>query len=138
MSTAYFDVQAALDTHLEGMPTVPPVAWENKTFEKPASGLYLRATFLPADTTGAALGAAGTDRNSGIYRIDIFDKSGNKKALSGAMADTIADRFKPLTELTEGTTVVQIIAVSRGAGITAGNKYQVPVTVQYQSYTAKR
>lgn len=134
----FLNISAALDTQLNAMASVPPVAWENRPY-KPVDGtLYLRPTLLAGDTVGATLSATGTDEHVGVYQIDVIGDAGKGKGEVVTMADLVADQFKPVTELTYSGTTVRCVRVSRGAARTEGSRYIISVDVQYLCYTVKR
>lgn len=136
--TVFADISAALDARLNAMAGLPPVAWENTGYEPTTGTLFLRPTLLPADTAGATLSDTGTDEHIGVYQVDVFAPLGEGKAEAVAMADSIAEQFKPVTELTYNSRLVRCVAVSRGVGSRDDSWYQIPVTVSYLSYTTKR
>lgn len=138
MSTAFFDIQAALNDRLNTMTSLPSTAWPNDGYAPTIGTLWLRPTVLPADTAAATLGSTGTDEQIGVYQIDVFAPAGVGDGASRAMTDLIADRFKPVTELTYNGRMVRCISVSIGAARTEENWYHVPVRVSYLSFTAKR
>lgn len=134
----FVDISAALDKHLNDMPGVPDVAWENKKFTPKLDALYLRPTLLPADTIQAALGDNGTDENKGIYQVDIFAKAGTGKKESIDMADLIANRFKRGTYLTYNDRVIRIKNVSRRVGANTDGWYMIPIEINYIAHTEAR
>ena len=134
----FLSISAALDGHLNGMASVPPVAWSNTDYTPVIGTLYLRPTLLPGDTVGATISATGTDEHIGLYQVDIFAPAGAGKNAAIVMADLIADRFKPVTELTHSTVIVRSVRVSREAATTENGWYRMPVVIQYLSFTTKR
>ena len=115
-----------------------PVAWENDIYKPIKGTLYLRPTLLPGDTVGATLSSGGTDEHVGVYQIDVFAEATKGKKAAIVMADLIADRFKPVTEMAYGGVTVRAVSVSRGAGVTESGWYKIPVTVRYLAFTTKR
>lgn len=140
MSTAFFDIGAALDTHMGTMTSVPPIAWENKEFNPTGKTLYIRPTHLPGETVPETLGEAnGRDLNVGIYQVDIFAEAGKGKKDAINMADTIATRFKHGTKLTYNGVTVQIKHVNINPATNSKNGwYQLFVEIVYYSFTARR
>ncbi|MCK5132698.1 MAG: hypothetical protein KAR40_11170 [Candidatus Sabulitectum sp.] len=134
----FLEISSALDAHLNGMASLPPVAWENKDYPPVNDTLYLRPFIMPGDTVGSAIGAAGNDEHVGIYQIDVLAAIGEGKKAAIVMADLIADRFKPVTQLTSGTTTVKCVTASRAPAYRDKGRYVIPVTVRYLSLTAKR
>jgi len=137
--SVFYDISTALNTHLKDMISAPPIAWQNDGYEPTLKTLYIQPTNLPADTAVGALGGSnGTDENSGIYSVNIFAELGKGRKESEQMADTIADRFKRDTEITYNGRKVVIKGVSIKTGRQSGAWYQVPVDIEYHSFTARR
>ena len=134
----YVDLSAALDGRLNSMPGSWNIAWENRPFTPVDDELYLRPTLLTGQTVGATIGADGTDDSVGIYQVDVFAPVGKGKKKAIETADLIADRFKPVTELTYGAVTVRAVRVSRAPAKTEQGRYRIPVEVTYQTYTTKR
>lgn len=134
----FLDVSAALDSRLNGMTDLPPVAWPNVAYEPTIGTLWLRPTLLPADTVAATLGSTGTDENLGVYQVSVFAPSGTGKGAAVVMADAIAERFKPMTKLTYNGLLVRCVTASIGSAVQNGDWYHVPVYINYLSHTTKR
>jgi hypothetical protein len=138
MSTAFFDLQAALHTRLSTMPSLPDVAWPNYGFEPTLGTLWIRPTVLPADTAAATYGDSGTDEQTGVYQIDVFAPLDEGDGEVRQMADTIADRFKPTTAITYNGLTVRCISVSIEGLTREENWLHLPVKIKYLAFSAKR
>jgi len=139
MSTAFFDITAALDDNLNTMVAKPPVAWENRPFTPVMGTLYIRPTHLPAITEPETIGSSGEDLNIGIYQIDVFSESGKSKKELLEMADQVVDQFKHGKILTYNGVNVEIESVSlRSFNNNSDGWYQVAIEVKYYSFTARR
>lgn len=136
--SAFSDIQSALDNHLNGMSSLPPVAWENRAFEPTQGTLYVRQTNLQGDTIQATLGESGEDETVGVYQIDIFSPQGEGKKEGIDMSDAIANRFKRGTVMTYNGVNVTVRSVSRGASINSDGWFQIPITIVYRVHTAAR
>lgn len=137
--SVFLDISAALDSRLNTMTSLPPVAWENKSYDPTLGTLYLRPTLIPADTIQATLGDSGTDQNSGIYQIDVFAEAGQGKNAAVVMADNIASHFKRGTDLTYNSRTVRIRSVSRQVAVNnADGWYQIPIEINYIAFTEAR
>jgi len=135
MATFFNDIQAALDTHLQSIPGGYTIAWPNVAFEPNGAGTYLRASFLPADTTQAAMGASGLDTTTGIYQVDaVYPAETGRTDLT----DDIANHFKRGTILTYNDVNVRVRSVSIAPAIRDGAFYFVPVSISWQTYTEAR
>lgn len=135
MSTIFNDIQAALDTRLESMSGGYSIAWPNIPFEPEAGTVYLRPTFLPAETLQAALSDNGKDITVGIYQVDVFNPAGSGRS---AIPDTIADHFKRGTNLTYNGITLRIQSVSILSATIDGSWQQVPVSISFYTYTDAR
>jgi len=136
--SVFSDVLSALDQRLSTLTDAPPIAWQNITYEPVDGTLWIRPTLLPADTIGATLSTSGTDEQKGLYVVDVFAPAFEGKNEALAIADAVADHFKPVTELTYNTRLVRCISVSIGAPTNVDNWYQVPILINYLAHTAKR
>jgi len=137
--SVFLDISAALDYQLSIMAGLPPVAWENKTYDPVIGTLYVRPTLLPGETTQATLGAQGEDQNIGIYQVDVFAPAGTGKNAAIVMADTIANHFKRGSDLVYNGRTVRIRNVSRLVGTNnADGWYQIPIEILYISFTTAR
>lgn len=136
MSAIFLDISAALDDHLSGMTGLPSVAWPNKKFTPAVGTIYIRPTQL----TGDSIPTTNTDdMNIGIYQIDIFTEAGQGKAEIQAMADLIADRFKPDTQMTYNGVTVEVKTVSQKAARNNNDGwFQMPIEIVYYSFTVRR
>lgn len=136
--SVFFNLSAALDGHLETLSGAPDIAWPNSQYEPAIGSSWVRPTLLPGDTAAATLGASGTDEQIGIYQVDVFTPLGAGKTAAFQLADSIAEHFKPVTELTYSGQMVRCVSVSIGAPEEAEGWYMLPVRINYLSFTAKR
>lgn len=138
--TVFNDIEAALNARLDSLAGSTDVAWQNDQYKPVLGTSYLRPTVLPAETFGATIGpsSVGSDNNSGIYQIDIFTKAGVGGAASRTLADSIADHFKPGTELTYNSQLTRCISVSQLSPIEGKGWYHRPIEIRYLAITIKR
>lgn len=136
--SVFLDISAALDGQLNTMVGLPPVAWENVTYEPVMGTLYLRPTNIPGDTTQATMGDSGQDFTIGIYQVDVFAPSGGGKNSAVVMADLVADQFKRGSDLTYNTRVVTVTSARRGVASQEDGWYMLPVEIVYKSFTTAR
>ena len=136
MTTTFLDVSAALDNQLENMTGLPSVAWPNRKFTPSVGTIYIRPTQLMGDSVPATF---DDDQNIGIYQIDIFAPAGGGKTDIQAMADLIADRFKPDTEMTYNNVIVKVKKASQKPARNNGDGwYQMPIEIVYYAFTVRR
>jgi hypothetical protein len=134
MTTIFNDVQAALDTKLATI-TGTSIAFPNVPYKPQAGTTYLRASFLPAETVQASMGANGKDETNGIYQIDVVVPRGTGRP---QLIDTVADLFKRGTVLSYNSISVRVRSVSMSPAILDEEWYFVPISVNFQSYTEAR
>lgn len=135
MATYFNDIQAALDNRLATLTGSYEIAWPNIPYEPEGDTLYLRPSFLPADTTQVGLGASGLDDTTGIYQVDVVYPAESGRS---SIPDAVADHFSRGTVLSYNGTNVRIRSVSIASGIRDGAFYFVPVSIAFQTYTDAR
>jgi len=134
--TTFLDISAALDNHLNNMVSLPSVAWPNKSFTPSVGTIYIRPTQLTGDSTPTTY---TDDQNIGIYQIDIFVEAGQGKAEIQEMADLIADRFKPDTQMAYNGVTVEVKTVSQKPAINNNDGwYSMMIEIVYYSFTTRR
>jgi len=136
MSTHYSDIASALDTQLNLLGET--VAWENRHFTPPTSGLYLMQFNIPASTTQADLGTNGTDYTVGIYQVSVVGVFGKGKAAIYTLSDSVADQFKRGTVMTYNGTTVRVKTVERAPMLIDEQSAIIPISVTYETYTTAR
>ena len=135
MSTFFNDIQAAFDTKLNTTVS-DPIAFPNIPFEPSAGTVYIKPSFLPAETIQASLGATGKDETNGIYQIEVVVPRGSGRPQS---VDAIADAFKRGTVFTYNDVNVRVRSVSIGVALLTDTAwYSVPVSVNFQTFTEAR
>ncbi len=137
-NTIFLDISAALDGHLNTMASPPPIAWPNFKFNPVDGILYIRPTLLPATPFAATISNTSTDRNSGIYQIDIFSPADEGKNESMVMGDLLADRFYRDQTITFNGVEVYIISAAQRVIGQEGGWYQTAIDIEFYSFTSKR
>jgi len=135
--SSYKEITRALSTQLSTLSGGWDIAWPNLEYEPVVGTSYLRLSFLPALTEQADLGTAGMNNNLGIAQIDIFDETENHEGwgVIYEKADQIAEHFRRGTKLVNGGITVTIESVDIGPMFNEGGWLQMPVSVNYRSYT---
>lgn len=111
-TTAFFDIEAAFQTTLNGISGKPTIDWEGFKPYIPTLGTrYWRTTNIPTTTEQITTGALR--QHKGFYQVDVFCPLG--KGVKQAMndMDLIAGTFDTTTSLNSNNTKVQILGVSR-------------------------
>lgn len=136
--SVFTDISSALNARLNTLPGSAPVAWENYPYDPVAGTLYLRPTLIPDDAVSYAMGATGTDQNSGVFQIDVIAPSDKGRGEAYTKADAIAEHFRPMTELTYNSRLVRCIQASIRVATQDNGWFILPVRVEYLAYTTKR
>lgn len=110
-----------------------PVAWQNVQFTPPASGIYLRAFLLPADTD--SLDLEGAHRlYAGIFQVSIVAPSGHGSGAAEQLAADLDAEFPCNLRLTSGSFAAQIISpCSQGPAIQGDTHLMLPVSFRYRA-----
>lgn len=114
--TIYTDIRAALTAHLQGMPGLPAVAWENMAYA-PVTGVpYLKPDIVWAESFQVEIGAQGANREAGIYQIACNYPPGQGTGPMNSMLGKLRERFKRGTVLTYNGIRVTIKKAHPGPG----------------------
>lgn len=125
-------VKIALETAVKvGLGTFP-VAWENVKYSPPSDGGPYAAVFLlPATPENPTFGDA-FHRDIGLMQITLSYPVNGGAGRSYAKAEEIRDLFKRGYSFTSGGyTVIVAKTPTIGPGVTQGDRYVLPVRVQY-------
>ena len=110
---------------------------ENETFDPTKTPAYLNWSNLPALVAQASLGDQGCDERSGIWQCDIRYPENTSMQQHWSMFTRINSHYAPGKNFTQGNTTVRIISVSPSPTVIGGGWASLPVTIEYQSYTAR-
>jgi hypothetical protein len=131
-------VHNALDAHLQALPDLPPVCWENTRFEAP-DGVYLRATLLPASREPVnVLAGQSIQRGIGVYQVDVFGPAANGALMGPAVVEQVVDalerHFRPQVALTKDGVTVHIEACESFGAVPGVDRYQIPVSARWRAH----
>jgi len=128
----------ALVTRLESLVLSPelPIAFPGVEFDKPESGYWLEAAFLPAQS--AAVSLSGWNEYTGVLQIVLVTSSTQTaEVVRQNIVSSIVAHFKRGTVLTEGDQEVRIVqppyASPSFADPQTPTLTRTPVTVPYWS-----
>lgn len=131
----YNDIQAALDTKLNGFATTESleVAWPNVDYVP--SGAYLTGVVVPAETQVIGLPYDDTDKYQGIYQIDVRVPKGKGTQESRTITDLVLAEFEKGSSETINTTTVRVINVWASSAFDIDAAYMsVPISVRYEAF----
>lgn len=110
------------------------VAFENVTFTKPASGIYLRTFTLPNPTDSRYLEA--TDRvYMGVFQVSIVAPINTGPGAAESLVAELEALFPLNLELTSTLRVITTTPVSAAPAIQEPDAYVVPVSFSYRATT---
>ena len=93
--TVRSEVETTLKTWADAQVPPVPIAFENKAFNKPVSGPYLAVFFLDTVTVNAEVSAA-TERETGVFQIDVCSRTGVGTKECEALRDSVVALFPVL------------------------------------------
>lgn len=131
---SHVKISNALSTHLQALPSAPPIAAENSGFTPKENQSYLAEHYMPAGTTGVGIAITDSLDYTGIYQIDVRTPLDEFKAEGNALADSVASHFKRGTVMTYETQDVVVQAVSRAQGRPDGAWWFIPVSVTWRAF----
>lgn len=109
------------------------VQWENAPFTPPA-GVYLAEAFLPATTLAVGISNASSDEYSGIYQVSVMAPKGATKGPPRVAADAVLALFPRGLQLTRTGITVTILRASMGPALMDGDRYTVPLSIEYRAF----
>lgn len=127
------NIQAALDTKLNGLSGRPYIAWPNTKYNPTENTSYIRPTILPAASQLYTI--TDNHRNSGIYQIDIFTALEKGMAPALTLADNIKTYFESDRVLTAGSDQILIQNISMGTPERQDAWFRVYLEVNYICYS---
>lgn len=108
-----------------------PIAWPNVEFT--ASGDYLAASLLPAETDVASLGVDGFNRHAGLFQVSAFTTEGAGEIGLRSTASEVAAHFKRGTVITRNDLSVRIFTPPTvGPALPEPGWLSIPVTVRWR------
>jgi hypothetical protein len=126
--------EARLKTWADAHSPVLKIAFENVTFSRPATGIYLRTFTLPNPTDSDYLEA--TDRiYMGVFQVSIVAPINTGPGAAEAIVKELEALFPAFLSLTSTLTVQTITPVSAAPAIQEPDAYVIPVSFSYRATT---
>jgi hypothetical protein len=126
-------IRAALETHLGTITPVIPTAFENVKYD-PVVGVPYQKSFLKSNTPDDGQISSQTYFERGFYQVTLFYPLGTGPALAEARAQLIKDAFKRGTSVfSGGVTVIIMNAPSVSGSMVDGDRFTLPITINFQS-----
>ena len=126
---SFKNIQIALDTALNSVPSVPTIAWPNTLFTPTLGTPFVVPNLLPSANTVST----SVETYKGIYQIDINVPINKGTSQIYAIADAIKTYFQAKSLVANGqTTLIQ--AVSLGPIQRDNAWYSTNVDINYSSF----
>lgn len=127
-------IETRLSTWAAARVPALPIAWQNKSFDPPAS-TYLRAFIIPAKTESDDL--EGDHRKfTGLFQVSIVGPRDTGPGAAEAIAEEIAVLFPNALSLTIASPAFELLMISPmsvAKGIDDADRYVVPVSANYRA-----
>ena len=111
-----------------------PTAYENAPFTPVAGQTFIAENFLPVATQAVGIASNSSDNFGGIYQVTVHAPTGSTKGAGYAMAKQVQDHFPRGLVLTYQGQPVTIMQSSQGPSFTDGDRWLVPVSVNYRGF----
>jgi hypothetical protein len=112
-----------------------PLALPNVTFNPPTvsqTAMWLRATFLPADSFALGIDYGASNQHYGIFQVDVFYGQGGGELAPGRIAASVIRQFARGTRLTKDGFTVDITKTPyRRAMLKDDPWMMIPVSIPY-------
>jgi len=129
----FTNIEAALNTRLATLGSLPSVDWPNTKFTPVQGTLFLRPTIMPAAGSPATL--SGAYLHKGLYQIDVFCPLNKGVATLTGWLDAINALFTGTKTLTAGSDTIFVQDVSIGKTDRQEGWYVGFITIQYICYS---
>lgn len=124
-------VSKALSTHLNTLPSKPPIAWENASYTPVTGTLYLKENTLFASDDAFTLADGDSVMKQGIYQVTVIAPASTTKFKAMDMTDKISEHFARGTVLVSGSISVRIKHPSVSPAINLDGWCAIPVSIPY-------
>lgn len=136
LATIHTNMRAAFRSWLQGVPSLPTVAWEGRLFTPTPGTPYVRESFRPISSEVRAIGPSGTIAHRMTGNLVLAYPIAKGTAEIEAMAGSILTRFKPGTSLTYGSESGIVMQAERAPLYQEPDWLSCPVTISLVAYTA--
>lgn len=135
MASIYDNIRAALETTLNSVSDLPPVAWENVNFSPNTGTSFVKPRLVPTRREPAVRGTNPQMYYQGVFQVDCYVSEGNGPAAGDDLADSIIDAFEAATDVSYGSTFVSIRYAERDMAQQDGPYYMIPVRIGWYIYS---
>ena len=120
--------------HVAALGNDTPVAYPNVPFEPP-EGTYLEVRYLPNTNRNFLIGSDDPTHHIGLLQVTVVSPSNVGAIEPQEMAGNVVQHFKKGTRLQKDDVIVEVYSKpSVAPSLQDGNRYRVPVSIQYQCF----
>ena len=139
MASIYRDLRAALETKLAAVPDLPPISFENVSYDRVNGSEYVESSFLPTLRRPAVRGLNPQQRYQGVFRVVCYAPEGNGPGAADEIADKVLEAFEATTDISYTPSggdeiIVSIDYAEREGGGLDTPFYYVPVNIGFYIY----
>lgn len=95
----YEQITKALETHLTGMDSVPPIARQNVVFNRTNGQTYISSENIPTLRRRRTMGPTPWQRYEGLYRVTVCTEEGIGVGPNFTLVDDVLTRFDSSVDL---------------------------------------
>jgi len=144
MTPPFKTAQTLFDTKLAGISDLPTIITANDegfltrdNDTSPLTSKYLRTSIVPRETIDSSIGIGGCDNFGGVFLIEIFTPTYNGIAETNYWVDEIISYFPKTTQLTDGTTIINIEQYTPLPGQPSTNYHRGGLMLKWSSYVQR-
>jgi hypothetical protein len=126
-------VYSALRQDLASISGILPISWENVEYRSKGTA-YLKVSILPAPSVAPMFGLGAPQRYEGVLQLLVLYPAGKGTKDIDLMVKKLLDHYTRGLTLTNSGNTVLILKSWRGPGVDLDAYFQIPVSVQFQSY----
>jgi hypothetical protein len=133
-------IAEALFTRLQALVLSPalPVAYPDKNFDNPSTGMWLEAALFETPTTEIALGSNGSNSFTGFMQVTVVARENSGMIAAKDVAGQIINWFKRGTRMFTAGVKVEIVRPAYVSSTTRDEPYtRTPITIRYQAYASQ-
>lgn len=134
MPSIYDDIRSALEQRLADAPGLPPIAWQNVSYEPSTDQAFIKPMFQPVLREQAAMGENPPYMYTGLFTILCHQREGIGNGPSQRLSDSIIELFETNTDIPVGSKFLSIRKAQQDSSYTRSPWYITPVTISWYIY----
>lgn len=137
--TIHREIRAALETHLSNTSGLPPIVFENVSYNPDTNVSFLSTDFIPTLRRPAVRGSNPIQRYQGLFAVTVYSKEGDGPANADEIAEKVIQAFEATTDLQftnseDETITVSIDYAERQRGLLETPWYYIPINIGWYTY----